>query len=88
MAIRARRPARVHRLVQISQIEPRPIAVATTTKEFNGREYPNWPIKEYGLRVPRPLPPQQKRSSKQRGEQQSQVSIGQSAIDRTEAEEQ
>jgi hypothetical protein len=70
------------------KIEPRPIAVATTTKEFNGREYPNWPIKEYGLRVPRPLPPRQKRSSKQRGEQQSQVSIGQSAIDRTEAEEQ
>jgi hypothetical protein len=58
------------------KIEPRPIVVATTTKEFNGREYLNWPIKEYGLWVPRPLPPQQRQSGKQGEEQQSQISAG------------
>ena len=68
------------------KIKPRPIVVATTTKAFNGREYANWPVKEYGLRVPLSLPPQQKPFRTQRASQLPQVSSTQHEIDRTETE--
>jgi hypothetical protein len=68
------------------KIKPRPIVVATTTKAFNGREYANWPVKEYGLRVALSLPPQQKPFRTQRASQLPQVSSTQHEIDRTETE--
>jgi hypothetical protein len=68
------------------KIEPRQIAVATKTKELNGREYSNWPIKEHGLKVPCPFPPTHRPSSPRRAEQQSHVSNGQAPIHRTDGE--
>jgi hypothetical protein len=70
------------------KIETRPIAIATTTMEFNGRKYSDWPIKKYGLRVPRLLPPQQKPFDARAEEQRVQGSSKQSAIGRAEAKEQ
>jgi Helix-turn-helix domain len=69
------------------KIEPRSIVVATTIKVVNGQEYANWPVKEYGLRVPLLFPPAPKPFSAQKAEQQPQVSSTHPEIEPRKTEE-